>query len=422
MRLNLIYILLIWLSVFSVGCCDDEAGPIQSGDGVNSLNFLLHGDWGWNSFNQTMTAYEMGVYAWLIDAKFVVALGDNFYEDGVQSTTDSLWKTVFHDVYSSIYLQIPWYPVLGNHDYHGNVDAEVQRTLIDGGMWTMPSRYYAYNYSLPDGGTLCIVYIDTCAINPEQGDTSKLEQDIGYLKRKQDHLEWIDRVLGEQNKTATWLVVAGHYPIYSMGEHGDDPYLIDALLPILLKHKVHAYFSGHDHLHEHIYMHGMNFFVTGGGSGRGPLGPHGYQNLGVSVATNYIKHWHQTCGFAFVEVDSSNFNLTFVDNIGKIRYTTVIDNPHNRKLQIVPFGNGLPGLGVSASVVSILILLPAIIIAVGIIAYLSRLKYDPINSPFVGREGTRIRLDVVDSSTHSAMALREMSSRGRSHRVSEFHV
>ena len=54
--------------------------PIQLDDHSKSLNFLMHGDWGWNNFNQTLTAYEMGVYAWIIDAKFVIALGDNFYE------------------------------------------------------------------------------------------------------------------------------------------------------------------------------------------------------------------------------------------------------------------------------------------------------------------------------------------------------
>jgi hypothetical protein len=51
--------------------------PITAGSLDNSFNFLMHGDWGWNSFNQTLTAYEMGVYGWLVNAEFVIALGDN---------------------------------------------------------------------------------------------------------------------------------------------------------------------------------------------------------------------------------------------------------------------------------------------------------------------------------------------------------
>ena len=47
--------------------------------------------------------------------QFVLALGDNFYVDGVANTTDRLWDTAFHDVYSASSLNIPWYPILGNH-------------------------------------------------------------------------------------------------------------------------------------------------------------------------------------------------------------------------------------------------------------------------------------------------------------------
>eukprot|EP01041_Mallomonas_annulata_P004114 gene4114-8173_t len=424
MLVNSLPILLLLISIAPCHSSidDDLNTPIQAGDKPKSLNFILHGDWGWNGFNQSMTAYEMGVYAWLINAQFVVALGDNFYNDGVQSTSDSLWKSAFHDVYNSAYLQVPWYPVLGNHDYHGNPDSQVERTLIDGGMWTMPSRYYAFNFTLHDGGHICFVFIDTCLLNPEQGDTSLLLNDANYEQKRQDHLKWIDAVLSQQNSSATWLVVAGHYPIYSIGEHGDDAYLIKDLLPILLKHKVHAYFAGHDHIHEHIYMHDMHFFVTGGGAGRGPLGPQGYQNLHETAAMNNIKHWFQTCGFAFAEVDSSFFNVTFVDNLGRIRYTASMDDPRN--LPVDPyaiFGNGLPGLGVSSNVVGTLLLIPTIIIAILIIAYLGSVKY-PISEI---NKNIKIRLNPMDSSAHSTMSLNTGSTRAfetRRTRAADFRV
>eukprot|EP00607_Mallomonas_marina_P004187 CAMPEP_0182428158 /NCGR_PEP_ID=MMETSP1167-20130531/21065_1 /TAXON_ID=2988 /ORGANISM="Mallomonas Sp, Strain CCMP3275" /LENGTH=373 /DNA_ID=CAMNT_0024610861 /DNA_START=395 /DNA_END=1516 /DNA_ORIENTATION=- len=356
-----------------------------------------------------MTAYEMGVYAWLINAQFVVALGDNFYNDGVESTSDSLWQSAFHDVYNSQYLQIPWYPVLGNHDYHGSPDSQVQRTLVDEGIWTMPSRYYAFNFTLNDGGNICFLFIDTCLLNPEQGDTESMLEDYSWKQRKSDHLQWIDDVLSEQNKTSTWMVVAGHYPIYSMGEHGDDAYLIKDLLPILLKHKVHAYFAGHDHLHEHIEMHDMHFFVTGGSGGRGPLGPHGYQNLYETAAMNNVKHWFQTCGFAFAEVDSSAFNVTYVDNLGRVRYTASMTNPRNVH-SISMFGNGLPGLGVPNSVVSTLMVVGGVIIAALIIAYLGTRKY-PLE--LLNQNANRkIRLNPMDSSAHSALSLNASSRSG----------
>ena len=50
--------------------------------------------------------------------EFIVALGDNFYTKGVSSTSDNLWKYLWTDIYLKYqYLQVPWFPVFGNHDY-----------------------------------------------------------------------------------------------------------------------------------------------------------------------------------------------------------------------------------------------------------------------------------------------------------------
>jgi hypothetical protein len=46
------------------------------------------------------------------------------------------------------------------------------------------------------------------------------------------------------------LLVAGHYPVYSMGEHGDTDELKNYLVPLLEKYHVNAYFNGHDHFSE----------------------------------------------------------------------------------------------------------------------------------------------------------------------------
>ncbi len=49
-----------------------------------------------------------------------------------------------------------------------------------------------------------------------------------------------------------WLIVAGHYPIYSAGSNGDINELKQNLLPLLLEYKIDAYISGHDHISEHL--------------------------------------------------------------------------------------------------------------------------------------------------------------------------
>src|SRR5665213_1938086 len=53
------------------------------------LNFLIVGDWGRNGEpDQMAVATQMGIAAQAAGAKFVIAVGDNFYEDGVSSVTD----------------------------------------------------------------------------------------------------------------------------------------------------------------------------------------------------------------------------------------------------------------------------------------------------------------------------------------------
>jgi len=48
------------------------------------------------------------------------------------------------------------------------------------------------------------------------------------------------------------IIVGGHYPIYSVAEHGPTPYLQQHLRPLLSQYKVSAYVCGHEHNEQHI--------------------------------------------------------------------------------------------------------------------------------------------------------------------------
>ena len=108
---------------------------------------------------------------------FILTLGDNFYTNGVPSSTSSLWNYLWKDVYLSNYpdLYIPWYPVFGNHDYQGGaaaVQAQLDRSRehIDDDIWTFPSSNYTKVFDIPGeaGGKVVIIFIDTTTLAPSE--------------------------------------------------------------------------------------------------------------------------------------------------------------------------------------------------------------------------------------------------------------
>lgn len=175
--------------------------------GEDCLTFLLLGDWGKggtsatvynnqaasssststskvdtlgggksNQLYQMDVARAMNQYSAALTPRpsFVVALGDNFYTEGVQSSTDSLWDSLWKDVYLGFEtLNIPWYPVFGNHDYgYGSqgVQAQIDRSRehIDDDTWSLEATNYTKTFDISEeqGGTVHIVYIDTTTLAP----------------------------------------------------------------------------------------------------------------------------------------------------------------------------------------------------------------------------------------------------------------
>lgn len=59
------------------------------------------------------------------------------------------------------------------------------------------------------------------------------------------HWAWLKTTLEKSN--ADWLIVAGHYPVYSIAEHGSTDCLVQQLKPMLVANNVALYINGHDH-------------------------------------------------------------------------------------------------------------------------------------------------------------------------------
>lgn len=240
---------------------------------TQSLSFITFGDWGREGkYGQQETADAMGKYAGENKTDFILVLGDNFYPTGVKSVNDPHWKESFEDVYTASSLQIPWYVTLGNHDYGRSVQAQIDYSGISS-RWKLPARYYSFEETIGESTKALFVVIDS---NPfiksylaMDKENDELDSNSINDLRKQNtalQLKWLDSVLASSN--AKWKIVAAHHPIYSGGEHGDTPELIEQINPILIKYNVNLFLCGHDHDMQHIVKPEgtVNYFVAGSGS------------------------------------------------------------------------------------------------------------------------------------------------------------
>lgn len=325
----------------------------------NSIRFLIMGDWGTqtkvnsnsnnnnqnknrklenrnrnnnanqgngqNTYTSVLVAQAMAKYATSTPADFLLALGDNFYNNGVASVEDALWTTYYKNVYNFDSLIIPWYAILGNHDYGSNKGAGNIQAQLDynDGRWHA-GHCYMQSFTIPNTAvTVDIVFVDSTLLAPEETYQTSTASGISVEEqgsRQQQQIECLESYLAGSN--AHYLLVAGHYPIFSTGKNGpgDMVSMKEVLLPYLLKYDVDAYLCGHDHFMEHLtYKYGggkeMDFVISGAaGKPDNQLYSGAYCNATMHFAA-------ATGGFSFAQVTSTEMQLKFVDYNGQELYT-----------------------------------------------------------------------------------------------------
>ena len=292
------------------------AGPLLSSGlfaadaASRGLNFLVVGDWGRKGQkDQLDVAKQMGIAAAQVDAPFIVSVGDNFYDLGVASVDDAHFKLSFESVYTAASLQVPWRVILGNHDYCGSCQAQIDYSKKSK-RWEMPARYYVKTEKLTDGGSVDMLYLDT---NPFVEKYAR-DKRIGKEFATQDsraQLAWIKKTLAESK--ATWKIVFGHHPIYTGGEHGDTQELVDDLLPLLKQYGVQAYICGHDHDLQHLQAGSVNLFCAGAGS-----------TVRAAAMTSRSKFAKSQPGFLAASIKGDAMDVRLIAGTGEVLYAYTV--------------------------------------------------------------------------------------------------
>lgn len=281
--------------------------------------FLAIGDFG----EKTPLRDDMisAIHSFKHGADAILALGDNFYDRGVVSADDPRWKE-WRDAFRPT---SPWLAVLGNHDYLGDIHAQINRTKGDN--WFMSARFYDKSFPFEDGGGVHVVCLDTFELSPMESAANSFGmgmsvEEWGRIEfRPSIQLEWLDQVLSRSQMT--WKVVIGHYPIYSCGIHGDNSELIAILLPILKRHSVDFYISGHDHNLSHFKEDDTQFIVSGTGSRLTHSHPKpGYSILNEDRGVFALQCYPTHARFGFINKDGEwFFHRTAIPNTPRVFFS-----------------------------------------------------------------------------------------------------
>jgi tartrate-resistant acid phosphatase type 5 len=232
----------------------------------------------------------------------IILLGDNFYPNGVESINDKKWNN-----YKNLNLDIPIWCILGNHDYLGNVKAQIEFKTNN---WNLPNYYYKKSFDKFD-----FFFIDTSILVPNYSNLNysivKSKIDREPLEMAKEMVEWLDRELEESTNPK---IILGHYPIFSFGMYGINKKLFKILFPILKKHRIKYYISGHDHNLQIIDISTNNYsmqqIVSGAGSHLYPLLKNVsnkiFCKLGCVVINTTNNH---------IEIRDSNLNTIYKETI-----------------------------------------------------------------------------------------------------------
>lgn len=295
---------------------DSSAGDTAGSTG-NSLDgesgvvrFIALGDSGEGNEAQAAVANAAELVCEADGCDFGMLLGDNFYDVGVTSVDDPQFVTKFEDMYLS--LGIPFYVILGNHDY-GTLSNDWPRGQyqvdygVDNPNWNLPHYWYTFS--------------------SESGDTQFFAMDTQRMMwdhETDEQWAWFDEQMAAS--TASWKVGFGHHPYISNGSHGNagnyegiggidfiSGNVVKEFIDTRVCDQVDVYFSGHDHNRQAFDPVCGTYFIVSGSAAK---------VSGFEFREDNPTQWgnDQTEGFVWVEITGQDFVARFYDYTGLLDY------------------------------------------------------------------------------------------------------
>jgi hypothetical protein len=309
--------LLTLSTLFSLASCgvpEDEAFQDRVSPEVTAqtVRFVAMGDTGKGNQGQKDVAAAVRAKCAASGCDFVQLLGDNIYDSGVSSTTDPQWQTKFEQPYMAI--SLPFYVVLGNHDYGGEGAGwefakganEIAYTAVST-KWKLPAAHYQRT----------LQHVHFLGL-----DTNLMMYNRDVDKQKAAVQSWLAA------STGTWKIAFGHHPYLSNGSHGNAGNYdglwwvpiaggqgVKSFLDANICGKVDLYISGHDHSRQWLSgtCKGTELAVSGAGASTTEL-----------PGKNATRFQSDKLGFLYVTIMDRTLTAEFVDVTGKTEFTRTL--------------------------------------------------------------------------------------------------
>ena len=307
-------IIVVWTTLIGCGFLSGPPDEVAQTPIVSKgmVRFVALGDGGEGNESQYENADAIAQVCAERGCDFALYLGDNFYDDGVESVDDLQFISKFELPYAE--LDFPFYAVMGNHDYGGmGVGNEPEKVAYEiaytakSDKWRMPNAFYFF-----DQEHVGFFGLDTNAIMWSWEDRQR---------------EWLEVQL-PQSRTL-WKIAFGHHPYVSNGRHGnagsyegliDFPIIsgidVKNFFDEMICGEVDLYLSGHDHNLQWLHPHcGTEFIVTGAAAKNTDL---------VGWGTPTFFETDETPGFVWIELDDDQLHGMIFDKSATLLFEQTI--------------------------------------------------------------------------------------------------
>ena len=202
------------------------------------------------------------------------------------------WDQEFFHPAADLLAYVPFYPVIGNHDYNGE------------------ERMWYYDFFSPPGNEQWYAFTYGCA------RFVMLDSNFNFSPGGSQYSWLVEEFQSSSYINSKWQIVLLHHPPITSGSHlGNEVPSAEYLVPLFEANDVDMVFSGHNHQYERSLKDGVYYIVSAGGGA--PL--YGFPNTSLNPYSQVRnKAYHHTtldfhCSDDYLELNAWDISLNLID-------------------------------------------------------------------------------------------------------------